>query len=136
MRKVTKIIVHCSDSDRISHDSIEVIRQWHTERGFTGPDGKPGTPDDVGYHFFIRTNGELELGRALGVAGAHTAGHNSDSVGVCLAGREKFSAFQFRTLEILVKWLRGTYGNIPVFPHRHFNKGKTCPNFDHSLFDV
>jgi hypothetical protein len=122
--EVRKIIVHCSDSDRPGHDSIEVIRQWHTARGFVGADDKPGTKDDVGYHFFIRKDGTLELGRALNQVGAHTAGHNSDSIGICQ---------QFDTLARLIEWLRRTYGNVPVHPHRKFNKGKTCPNFYHSL---
>lgn len=130
---VKMIIVHCSDSDQFAHDCIEVIREWHTARGFTGKDGKPGTVDDVGYHFFIRKNGELELGRALTEAGAHTIGQNHNSVGVCLSGRENFTQDQFSTLVKLVNYLRRTFGDIPVHPHRKFATYKTCPNFNHPI---
>lgn len=134
MRKITKIIVHCSDSDNPKHDNVETIRQWHSERGFTGPDGVRGTHDDIGYHIYIDKFGMLRAGRPLGKAGAHTVGHNADSIGVCLGGREEFSPAQFTALEQAVKFLRGWFGHIPVYPHRKFSKGKTCPNFDSELF--
>ena len=48
MRAVTKHIVHCSDS--VTGD-VREIRQWHLARGW----------NDVGYHFVIRPDGEVEV---------------------------------------------------------------------------
>lgn len=78
IRRITKHIVHCSDSPS---GDVKEIRRWHKERGW----------DDVGYHFIVRRDGEIEVGRTLDVPGAHCAGHNADSVGTCLVGREVFT---------------------------------------------
>src|SRR5678809_728655 len=75
MRKINKIIVHCSDSDVKGHDDISIIRGWHVnERNF----------NDVGYHYFIKWNGTIQTGRALDIVGAHCYGHNKDSIGCLL----------------------------------------------------
>lgn len=123
MRAIARIIVHCSDSDVKSHDDIRVIRNWHVnERGFR----------DVGYHFFIKSNGDLQEGRPLEYAGAHVAGHNIDSIGICLHGKTKFTNAQFRSLRRLVLTLRFEFDITieNVHGHREFSEYKTCPNFD------
>lgn len=124
--------MHCSDSDNPAHDDIDVIRAWHTERGFIGPDGKANTEDDVGYHFFICKDGRLQQGRYTNDVGAHCEGHNHDSIGVCLSGRNKFSPAQFTRLKRLVAELMAMYKikRSNVYPHNYFNKSKSCPNFD------
>ncbi len=132
MRKITKLIIHCSDSDNPKHDNVKTIRQWHTQRGFTGPDGVPGTEDDVGYHFVIVKNGDIKLGRPIEAIGAHTLGQNKDSLGVCLTGSKVFSKSQFETLEMLCKVLCETHNlsKKDIYPHNHFDKNRTCPNFN------
>jgi hypothetical protein len=123
MRDITRIIVHCSDSDISAHDDISVIREWHVhERGF----------NDVGYHFFIKSNGDIQEGRPLELAGAHVHGHNTDSIGICLHGKYIFTPAQFKALRRLVLTLRFEY-DIPeenVHGHREFSNYKTCPNFN------
>lgn len=123
MRKIDSIVIHCSDSDVPSHDNIETVRKWHVEeRGWS----------DVGYHYFIRKNGDVHTGRPEHIAGAHVAGHNSRSIGVCLSGRHRFDGVQFESLRQLVKLLQEKY-NIPdenIYGHRDLFNGKTCPNFD------
>lgn len=126
---IKKIIIHCSDSDNPAHDDISVIRKWHIEeRGFI----------DVGYHYFITKNGEIQKGRELWQVGAHCKGHNEDSIGICLSGKLKFERCQFkscvfliRDLDDILKIRRGNkYYREYVFPHNYFDKNKTCPNFD------
>ena len=52
-RAVDRVFLHCSASDRLEHDDIEVIRDWHVNgNGWS----------DVGYHFFIRKDGTVEDG--------------------------------------------------------------------------
>lgn len=132
MRKINLIVVHCSDSDIKAHDNIETVRSWHTERGFIGPDGVEGTHDDIGYHYFITKNGDVHTGRPEDSVGAHVAGHNSRSIGVCLSGRKLFTDDQFRSLEKLLKELCKKYSlaKTDILEHNDLDKGKTCPNFD------
>lgn len=124
MRELKKIIVHCSDSDKPEHDNIGEIRRWHLIRGW----------DDVGYHFFITKNGNIEKGRDVSIAGAHTKGHNHDSIGICLSGKKTFTNDQFISLGMLLQVLFFEYGDMKIYPHNAFNRLKTCPNFDSVLF--
>lgn len=135
MRKITRIIVHCSDSDNPAHDNIEIINQWHKERGFT----------KVGYHFVILRDGTIEAGRRLDEVGAHCKGHNHDSIGVCLIGRSGFTPSQYISLGMLkqrleycllnkIPFTKGYINNLQFFKHTQFDSGKTCPNFDSDLF--
>ena len=117
MRKITRHIVHCSDS---TVGDVKAIRAWHKARNFR----------DVGYHFIIRRDGEIEIGRMLDETGAHTAGHNKDSIGTCLVGKNKFTPEQFESLRRLHRQLEKLFPNLEVIPHNKLNTGKTCPNFD------
>lgn len=128
MRQIRRIIIHCSDSDRPNHDNIETIRQWHTLPKPRGNGWK-----DVGYHYFIKSNGDIEVGRPIEQVGAHVANHNADSIGICLHGKTKFTVEQFTSLRRLILKERFEH-NIPeemVFGHCDFDNRKTCPNFDY-----
>lgn len=75
MRKINKVILHCSDSDYANHDDIKVIKEWHLARKF----------NDVGYHYFIRKDGLIQKGRDITIIGAHCKGQNKSSIGICLS---------------------------------------------------
>ena len=83
-----------------------------------------------GYTYFIDKAGVVTQTRKDGEEGAHTIGHNFDSIGVCLAGN--FDAFlptaaQIISLKELMKRKVAEF-NIPlenIVPHRHFAK-KSC----------
>ena len=131
MREIEKIIIHCSDS---GFGDAKTIDRWHKERGW----------DEIGYHFVITnghiesgskyskiSDGNIERGRDVEKSGAHCYGHNKDSIGICLIGKEAFTAEQLLTsLPFLVNDLKEKYGltDKDVYPHSKFNKGKTCPN--------
>ncbi|MFZ2587888.1 MAG: N-acetylmuramoyl-L-alanine amidase [Alphaproteobacteria bacterium] len=117
MRTITKHIVHCSASE---YGDVAEIRRWHKARGWA----------DVGYHFVIRRDGEIEVGRTLDMIGAHCEGHNADSVGTCLVGVCEFTEAQFKALRRVQGMLEGMLGKVEVFGHRDFNPHKTCPNFN------
>jgi N-acetylmuramoyl-L-alanine amidase len=117
MRAITKHIVHCSDSEQ---GNVAQVRRWHRERGW----------EDVGYHFIIRRDGEVEIGRTLDDVGAHCQGHNVDSVGTCLIGKRDFLPCQFVALRRVHAMLRALFGDIRLHGHCEFNAGKTCPNFN------
>lgn len=124
---IRDFIVHCSDSDYDYHDDISVIDEWHKERGWTC----------VGYHFFIRKNGEYQRGRPIRYVGAHCKGHNYNSIGICLAGKTEFEQIQYKMLKTIFHKLLITFdmsyahrSNFYIFHHRDYNPNKTCPNFD------
>lgn len=123
MRPIEKIIVHCSATPPHMDIGANEIQQWHIERGFSG----------IGYHFVIRRNGDVEIGRPVEVIGAHTRGHNSDSIGICLVGGNSdadFTYAQYKTLVKLIEELQDVYGrHVSVHGHRDF-ADKACPCFN------
>lgn len=122
MRKISRIVVHCSDTESGNVDSI---RRYHVSHNGW---------NDVGYHFVITRDGTIEPGRPLSKAGAHVSGANYDSIGICLIGKNDFKPHQFEALRDLVAALKAQFGGLSVFPHNVFpsakKQGKTCPNFD------
>lgn len=128
MRKIKKIIVHCTATP--GDVSIKTVREWHVnERGWR----------DVGYHFLIRTDGTIEEGRPIEQSGAHTKGHNWDSIGVAYAGGtgkngewlDTRTDEQKDALVDLLCQLKDTYGGT-IYGHRDFSE-KACPSFDARL---
>jgi N-acetylmuramoyl-L-alanine amidase len=121
MRQINKIILHCSASGIASHDNIQTIANWHTERGFL----------DIGYHYVIVKNGSVYEGRPLEAVGAHCRGQNHDSVGICLTGLDYFTSEQFSSLRDLVKHLLSRFNltSDRVRLHSQYDTKKTCPNF-------
>lgn len=73
---VRYIVWHCSATRAAQDVSARDIDGWHRARGWDG----------IGYHIVIRRSGAVELGEDLARVGAHTTGHNYDSVGVCMVG--------------------------------------------------
>lgn len=118
---MNKIVVHCSDSPHGRGDDAQTIHRWHLERGWSG----------IGYHFVITESGEIQNGRPLYWQGAHVNGHNRNTIGICLIGRESFTDAQFVSLGNLTKGLMATYKleKKDVVGHGELDKGKTCPNF-------
>lgn len=120
-RVVTKIVLHCSDSDLSEHDNLFTIHKWHVAKGWKG----------CGYHYVIRQNGRVETGRTLEEIGAHARGFNKESVGICLTGKYNFSVAQFKSCNSVIRNLLEIY-NLSwddVFLHSDLNSNKTCPNF-------
>ena len=70
------LIVHGAWTKSGVDVGVDEMRVWHLERGFS----------DIGYHYVIRRNGEIEVGRPWQQQGAHAMGANRDSLGVCLVG--------------------------------------------------
>jgi N-acetylmuramoyl-L-alanine amidase len=120
-RPIDSIIVHCSDSadDQTWIDAAEIGR-WHKARGFR----------TIGYHFVIKKDGTVEIGRALNSAGAHCKGFNLFSVGVCWVGRHDCNPRQRAALVKLLKDLLKQFklSEAQIYGHSHFDPNKTCPN--------
>lgn len=127
-RRITEIIVHCSATPEGKDYTVNDIRRWHKQQGWS----------DIGYHYVIYRNGHIEPGRDVDISGAHCDGHNSHSIGVCYIGgvaRDGKTAKDTRTLSqkaallSLLKDLRELYPGAKIYGHRDFAH-KDCPSFD------
>jgi N-acetylmuramoyl-L-alanine amidase len=122
------IAIHCSDTFTDMNTTAADIDHWHRERGFSS----------IGYHYVIKRDGTVETGRPENVPGAHVAGHNTGSIGVCLIGgkargRENpcnFTRHQWRALESLVMQLAIEYPQAEILGHTDLDAGKSCPTFN------
>ena len=127
MRTITMIILHCSAVKPNQTSSAKQIDRWHKQRGWKG----------IGYHYVIRRDGTIELGRAESEVGAHCTGHNKYSVGICYEGGldANGKAADTRTKEqkdamlALIKELRTRYPKAIVTGHNTF-ANKACPCFN------
>lgn len=122
MRAIRKIVIHCSDSPDDRDIGVKEIDSWHRQKGWSS----------CGYHFVVRRDGTIEKGRPVAQIGAHVAGHNSDSIGICWIGRNSISDKQRAALIELVETLLIEYKLQPenVLGHKELDPHKTCPNLD------
>ena len=128
MRKITKIIVHCSATPEGKDIKTETIRDWHVN----GNHWK-----DIGYHYVIELDGSIHKGRDESVIGAHCSGQNTNSIGICYVGgvakdgktpKDTRTDAQKRSLLELLKKLKAKYPNATIHGHREF-AAKACPSF-------
>ena len=136
---MNKLIIHASATPQDMDIGAETIDQWHRDRGWKA----------IGYHHVIRRDGTMEKGRDLDgdgdvtdEVGAHAAGFNHGSIGICLVGGSRrtngamipdfnFTQSQMASLSFLVGEYRTRYPNIEVMGHRDLpGVNKACPCFD------
>lgn len=117
--KLMFIILH----HRAGDGDVESIHEMHKKRKWAG----------IGYHFYIRKNGDVFRGRPEKFIGAHCSGNNSTSIGICLEGnftKEEPTPEQLESLSELVRELKNKYPQIKrVLNHNDFMK-TTCPAID------
>jgi len=87
----SKAVIHHSASPDMS---AKVIDKYHKSKGWKC----------IGYHFVIRTNGDIEKGRPLTMKGAHAKGRNN-YIGICLTGYDHFTKAQIKSLCFLLNKL-------------------------------
>lgn len=128
MRKIDKIIIHCTATPAGRPVTVGQVTAWHKARGFR----------TIGYHYLIYGDGSIHEGRPLDEVGAHCLGHNAHSIGICYVGgleAESLKPMDTRTvrqkqaLRELVTRLRARFPGITVHGHREF-AAKACPCFD------
>ena len=121
------ITVHCSATPPQQDVDVAEIRRWHKKRGWR----------DVGYHFVIRRNGDVELGRPLSQTGAHVKGHNKGNIGVCMVGgcdaerqpEDNFTLAQRKALFGLMTALQEQFliSDENIKGHKDWGVNKACP---------
>jgi len=152
MRKIEKIIVHCSASE---FGNAKLIEDLHTGKSY--PELHLAWPQKsaavyrkkpfkkIGYHYVILNgyqtpgryidymDGTVEKGREDKEIGAHCKGHNKNSLGVCLVGNMTFTSKQlYIALPKLLTELCKAYGLSwkDIYGHYELNERKTCPNVE------
>jgi len=149
-KSIAGLVIHCAATPNGRVTTAADIDRWHGER--TPPfnrtdDARVGSGPwigknqhaidlkHIGYHFFIRVNGAVEVGRRLTETGAHVKGYNSKSIAICMAGTDRFTPEQWNSLRQLVQglshqWKTGFNRTLEVYGHRQLDPHKTCPGFD------
>jgi len=158
-RQISLLLVHCAASpngtslfrgklgDANFKTPVEVIDGWHRDRGFKRDPAamqrfNPSLTS-VGYHFVIYTSGVVVTGRHPDEIGAHCAGFNAKSLGICMVGTDHFTPAQWSSLAFLVGKLKKDYPGLRVTGHRDMSPDqnrngvvepfewlKVCPGFD------
>ncbi len=144
MRAIDMIVVHCSFTKPRANQQPRIgvaeIRRWHTDpkKMVDGKNVGGRGWSDIGYHYVIKRDGTLQVGRPLERAGAHARGHNKHSIGLCLVGGmdkrtsaavDDYTDAQWQTLRMTVGGLEVQFPNALVVGHNSLSS-KTCPNFD------
>ena len=128
-REITDtIVIHCTQTPPNMDVDVEKVTQWHKQRGF----------DTIGYHYLIKRDGTLQLGRDEDVVGAHAVAVNGTSIGVALAGggnadkgwENNFTPIQFETLKSILLKLKDKYNIEKIIGHYQVDDKKECPSFD------
>lgn len=142
MRRIDLIVVHCSATPEGRVVTAADINRMHKQRGFAR----------IGYHFFVRLDGTVEVGRPVEQIGAHVAGTNARSIGICYAGgltadartpKDTRTPAQREALEKLLRELVCRFGPVRICGHRDLSPDldrdgvverhewmKACPCFD------
>lgn len=127
MRRIDKIIIHCTATPEGRPVTVREVDRWHKQRGWKG----------IGYHYLIGLNGEVWEGRPVDQVGAHCEGHNANSIGVCYVGgcdaamkdKDTRTPAQKNSLIKLLKQLKARFPGVKIYGHRDFSP-KSCPSFD------
>lgn len=127
MRKIDKIIVHCTATPEGREVTVADVTAWHKKRGFR----------TIGYHYLVYLDGSIHAGRPVSEVGAHCTGQNARSIGICYVGgldkemkpKDTRTQAQKKALRRLVSQLQVQFPGSTVHGHREF-AAKSCPCFD------
>lgn len=121
---VKYIIIHCTKTPPDS--GIDDVALEHRREGRLG----------CGYHYVVKQDGTVQIGRSPVEAGCHAKGFNDCSIGVALVGgRDKkgaavnnFTPPQIASLHCLCNTLSLIYKTAKVVRHSDLDKGVSqCP---------
>ena len=133
--KVRYIVVHYSATPIEKSFTAADIDRMHKQRGFS----------KIGYHKFIRRDGTVENGRRMGETdfelGAHVAGSNTLSLGICFeggvtqahpnVGRDTRTVMQTQALIAVIDEMKRKCPQAKVVGHYQMPGAATqCPGFD------
>jgi N-acetyl-anhydromuramyl-L-alanine amidase AmpD len=139
--KTDLVVIHCSATKADQDIGRDEIDEWHRARGWDG----------IGYHYVIRRNGTIQVGRNFNEVGAHVKGHNRTSLGICWVGgldkngepEDNRTEEQRRAIKALVGMSSWMWPGARICGHRDLSPDidgdgiveewewlKACPCFD------
>lgn len=145
-RRIDLLVVHCSATRPQDRYLPPQLIQDHKLRGFS----------TAGYHYYVTLEGRLYALRHVDEAGAHAAGYNKFSIGICYEGgldtqyrpRDTRTPEQRQTLSQLMWNLRRRYPEAMVVGHRDLSPDrnadgsitpdewlKSCPCFNAQVYN-
>ena len=132
-RYATDMIVVHHTGDEVDDDlSAEQIHEIHQALGWAG----------IGYHYVIRKNGQVEIGRPDWAIGSHAYGENSHTIGVHVCGNFEIgepTAYQIESTAYLLGWLCAEYGLDPatdIVAHRDLMPTACCGQNLYDMLDT
>lgn len=116
MRAIHLIVIHCSATKENDTFTEKELEKSHRQRGLNG----------IGYHFYIRRNGEIKSTRSVRKPGAHARGHNLESIAVCYEGglshrggpKDTRTEWQKHSMLVLLKTLLIDHPGCHICGHR------------------
>ncbi len=117
------VIHHTGDNGNNGDYSAEDIHEMHKNLGWAG----------IGYHFVIRKDGTIEVGRPCEMVGAHAYGFNGTTIGIMVSGdftEANPTKRQIESLAHLIAYLAEEYGitidEWSVIAHRDLMATECC----------
>jgi N-acetyl-anhydromuramyl-L-alanine amidase AmpD len=129
LSRVDYLVVHCSATPPRLNWTAKDIDRVHRQQGWLS----------IGYHFVIRRDGTVDIGRPETAQGSHARGVNDRSLGICLVGGvddkgradDNFTPEQFASLRALLRQLKAKHPAAKIIGHRDVpGTRKACPSFD------
>lgn len=99
--KVLLVVFH----HRGGNGDVQSIHQQHLKQSWAG----------IGYHYYIRKDGNVYQGRPIQYVGSHCKGNNNCSIGVCLEGnfsKEQPTQKQLNSCVEIYKWIKKMYPRV------------------------
>lgn len=104
--KTDKIVIHHTGNPTDDDCSVGELNASHQGQGWTC----------IGYHYVIRKDGTIEIGRPHWTVGAHAYGENSHTIGIHVCGNfegAEPTSEQVESVSLLIAKLCKDYG-LPV----------------------
>ena len=128
MRTISLIIIHCSAVKPWQESGVREIDRWHRAKGWKS----------CSYHYVVRRDGTVEVGRPVEEVGAHCLNRNRHSIGICYEGgldadgnpADTRTEAQKRALRELLERLKKQFPKAFITGHNTFDPMKACPCFN------
>ena len=136
-RNINELIVHHTDTFEDMKTTVLDVDDWHKAGGFS----------EIGYHFLILRNGDLQVGRLISQQGEHSRGRNSSSIGIAFVGgrvgdssakppstersASTFRGEQWKQFDTFLRVFLGAFPKSNVVGHNDTDPSRrTDPEFD------
>lgn len=121
-QNIRRIFIHCTATREGQDIDAATIRRWHLAQKWK----------DIGYHFVIRLDGQIERGRPEEIPGSHAAGFNTGSIALVYVGgldaqgkaKDTRTPAQVDAMARLVTSLTKAYAGAEVLGHRDISPDK------------